>query len=112
MIKPIAIAAAIALAYASATDAATDLEPEHCWRYKNDSGTMQFHLNRPCAFMGGSGGNLGFIQLDKEVKYLCGVYDRVTRHFYYHVVNRSGLARISIDEFEYRMDCIWRKPSD
>lgn len=109
MMKAIGIAALIALAYGSVSDAA---ETEHCWHYKNDSGSIQFHLNKPCPFMGGSGGTLGFIQMGNEVKYLCGVYDRGTRHFYYHPVNTETLGRISIDEFEYRMDCVWRKPRE
>lgn len=108
MKKSFAVAAIIGAAYWTATDAK---ETEHCWSMSNDTGTMEMFIYRPCVFMGSTAGGIGQLHIgNNQTKDYCAVYDRTTRSFYMHPLGDNGkaLSSVSIDKFEYKMDCTWR----
>jgi len=111
MKKAIAIAAIIGAAYYTATDAQ---ETEQCWKMSSDTGTMSLFIYRPCTFMGSTAGGVGQLHVgSKQLKEYCAVYDRTTRSFYMHPLPDTSvkptLSSISIDKFEYSMDCTWKE---
>ena len=114
MNKAIAIAAIIGAAYYTTSDAQ---ETEHCWRMSSDTGTMQMFIYRPCIFMGSTQGGISQLHVgSKQLKEYCAVYDRTTRSFYMHQLPDNSvkptLSSISIDKFEYSMDCKWKEKND
>ena len=102
---PWLVVAAVGLAYWTTTDAAT---LEHCWESRTEPKVRHF-FNHPCNFKGHVGGSVTVID-DKGYIYKgCSIYSPSQRVFIVNFPMHEITTFMSIDDFDYSMECIWRK---
>ena len=95
----------VGLAYWATADAAN---LEHCWESRTEPKVRHF-FSHPCEFRGHVGGSVTVIDDKGYVIKGCSIYSPSQRVFIVNFPMHDITTFMSIDDFDYSMECIWRK---